>query len=425
MADGVSQDTYPANTTTILVLPDFPAPDSGAGQRSLLLLDGAAALGQVHVVVLSDQMPGDAVARLPQAASVAGWGRGTLKLGGMMRHVPHGALRLLAPDQLYRPDPVLRARLDDLIARTGAKAVVFRYFRTFCAAGMASRDDLAVLVDIDDRDDQKYATRLMRMFGERLGGSGALRFPVRRLGRMMQRRLADASLIWFAGAEDAWTLPKVRTAILPNVPMIAPAGKDMPPPSQGDAVLFVGISSHIPNQDGIRWFLDHCWADLAREFPAIRLRIVGRGRHWPELAARYPGLDRVDFAGHVEDLASEYARARLCICPVREGGGSKIKVIEAAGFGRPIVGVPHAFRGFEAGIRDHAAEALSPKDFVAACSVFLGNGDRADQAGAALAEWQKRRYSRDAALAQIRADIAGAASQGSTDPFTPDAGTNG
>ena len=111
MAGGILQKTYPANTKIILVLPDFPAANSGAGQRSLLLLDGAAALGQVHVVVLSDQVPGDAAARLPQAASVAGWGRGTLQLGGMMRHVPHGALRLLAPDQLYRPDPVLRARL--------------------------------------------------------------------------------------------------------------------------------------------------------------------------------------------------------------------------------------------------------------------------------------------------------------------------
>lgn len=399
------------DTPLILVLPDFPAADSGAGQRSLLLLEAAAGMGPVHVVLLSGRMPEDAARCLPQAASVAAWGDGTLHLTGIMRHVPHGALRLLSPSLFYRPDPGFQARLDALVAQTGARAVLFRYLPTFCATGAARRADLALLVDIDDRDDQKYATRLARLFGERTGRSWLFRFPLRRLARLMQRRLADASLIWFAGAEDAWILPGVRTAILPNVPMTAPvaagAAADLPPPSQGDAVLFVGISSHVPNQDGIRWFLDHCWADLARQFPAIRLRIVGRGRFWPALAARYPGLERVDFIGPVEDLAAEYGRARLCICPVREGGGSKIKVIEAAAFGRPVAGVPHAFRGFDAGILDHAAEALSPQDFIRACAGFLSDAALSDRAGAALAEWQGRHYSRDAALDRIRADIAG------------------
>lgn len=400
-----------ARTSLVLVLPDFPTADTGGGQRSLLVLNAAAALGPVHVVVLSDRVPEDAALRLPQAASVAGWGEGALRLNGMMRYVPHAVLRLLAPDQFYRSDPAFRAQLDSLVARTGAQALIFRYFRTFGATGSSRRDGLAVLVDIDDRDDQKYATRLARMFGERLGGSWALRFSLRRLARMMQRRLMDASLIWFAAPEDAWVLPGVRTAILPNVPMMMPTAKNLPLPSQGDAVLFVGISSHAPNRDGICWFLDHCWADLSRQCPGFRLRIVGRGKGWPELAARYPRLDRVDFVGPVEDLETEYARARLCICPIREGGGSKIKVIEAAAFGRPIVGFPHAFRGFGIDIGDHAAKVLQPKDFIRACASFLSDADLADRNGAALADWQARHYSRDGALTQIRKDILSVAGQ--------------
>ena len=389
----------------ILVLPNLPVVDSGAGQRSLLLLEAAAALGPVHVVILSDG-PAGAAALLPGAASLAYWGGGTLRLTGMLRHLPIGALRLVAPGQFYRPDPALRARMEGLIAETGARAVLFRYVRTFCAAGMSRRDRLAVLVDVDDRDDQKYATRLMRLFGGRLGGSALVGLPLRRLARLLQDRLRDASLVWFAGSEDAWTLPGARVAILPNVPATSPATGGLPPPSAGDSVLFVGVSGHVPNQDGIRWFLDHCWADLARRCPDVRLRIVGRGTLWPQMAARYPHLDRVDFVGPVADLAGEYGRARLCICPVREGGGSKIKVIEAAAMGRPIVGVRHAFRGFDEGIRDLAVEAATPGDFVAACAEILGDGDRADRAGAALAEWQRRHYSRNAILARIRSDIA-------------------
>lgn len=390
---------------SILVLPGFPWPDTGAGQRSLLLLDAAAGLGPVHVVLLSDGMPEDAAQRLPQAASIHLWGSGSLKIRGPARHVPIGAMRLLAPGQFYRADHALRDRLEGLISETGARAVLFRYAPTFCATGLARREGLAVLVDIDDRDDQKYETRLRRLLGDRLGGSAPLQFPLRRLSRLLRARLGSASLMWFAGPEDVWHLDGVRTSVLPNVPADTPLPADLPPPSQGDALLFVGISSHVPNQDGMRWFLDHCWAELARQFPDMRCRIVGRGTFWQDLAARYPGLPRVDFVGPVDDLPAEYARARLCICPVREGGGSKIKVVEAAAYGRPIVGVPHAFRGFEGEIRALAGEALSPQDFIAACARFLSDPAAADRSGAALAEWQRQNYSRGAALTRIRDDI--------------------
>lgn len=399
------QDPAGPAAPSILVLPDFPWPDTGTGQRSRLFLEAAAALGPVHVALLSDRLPEDAARHLPLAASIDAWGSGSLQVRGLARHVPHGALRLLAPERFYRIDPRARGRLSRLIQESGARAVLFRYAPAFCAAGAKRRADLAVLVDIDDRDDQKYETRLRRIFGNRLGGSALLRLPLARLAGMLRDRLSDASLMWFAGGEDVWQLDGVRTAILPNVPAALSIPADLPPPSRGDSVLFVGLSNHVPNQHGVRWFLDHCWPELARRFPDFRLRIVGRGPFWPDMAARYPGIRNVDFVGPVEDLDGEYARARLCICPVQEGGGSKIKVVEAAAYGRPVVGVPHAYRGFEATILDHAASALSPEDFIAACAGFLADPAAADRDGAALAQWQRQHYSRDGALARIRADI--------------------
>lgn len=386
----------------IVIMPDFPTANTGGGQRSLLFLDAALALGPVHLVILSDQVPEDALQRLP-VASVESWGR--LQPGGIItRHMPHALQRLLMPGQSYRPDPALRARVDGLIARTGARTVLFRYFRAFAAIGCTKGDGLAVLVDIDDRDDQRYADRLTRMFGKNLGNSWVFRLALNRLARTMKRRLADVSLVWFCASEDLWTIPGTRTKILPNAPLTVPARKTSPP-SQGDAVLFVGIYSHTPNRDGICWFLDHCWAALSCQIPDIHLRIVGRGTLWHEMAARYTHLERVVFVGPVDDLAAEYDRARLCICPVREGGGSKIKVVEAAAFGRPIVGVPHAFRGFDAGILDHAAEAVSPQDFTRACAAFLTDADLTDRAGSALADWQQRNYSPEAVVKQAQEDI--------------------
>lgn len=391
--------------TSLLVLPSFPLADTGIGQRSLLLLEAAAGLGPVHVVLLADHMPQDAAARLPQAASVTCLGRGSLQRRGLARHVPHGALRLLAPGLLYRVDPDLQRRLTDLIDRTGARVVMFRYAPTYCATGLSRQPGLAVLVDIDDRDDQKYATRLTRMLGAPVAQSWPVRRVLARLAEMLKRRLSQASLLWFAGAEDVWNLDGVTSSVLPNVPMVSAFPDDLAPPSQGDSVLFVGISNHIPNQDGVRWFLDGCWSDLHRQCPELRLRIVGRGPDWPLMAQAYPQLKGVDFVGPVEDLQAEYARARICICPVREGGGSKIKVVEAAAYGRPIVGLPHAFRGFDAGILGHARVAEDAAGFVAACVDLARDGARADRDGQALRDWQRAQYSRPAALERIRADI--------------------
>lgn len=390
---------------TVLVLPGFPWPDTGAGQRSRLLLDAAATVGPVHVVLLSDWMPPDAAAQLPQAASIRLWGSGTLKSRGLARIVPIGALRMVQPGRLYRVDPALQGRLAGLVKDTGARAVLFRYAPTFCVAGLVKGAGLAVLVDIDDRDDQKYATRLHRMLGEGRVVSALLAWPLSRLSRLLQRRLKDASLLWFTGPEDVWHLAGVRSAIAPNVPALQAIPQGLPPPSAGDSVLFVGISTHVPNHEGVRWFLDHCWPELACRFPAMRLRIVGRGELWPQLAAQYPGIANVDFIGPVDDLTAEYARARLCICPVREGGGSKIKVVEAAAYGRPLVGLPHAFRGFDAAMLDHAVEAGSAPDFIAACADFLSDPDRADRCGQGLMAWQRQHYSRQGAVQRMAEDI--------------------
>lgn len=388
----------------ILVLPDFPAADSGAGQRSRLLLEAAAQMGPVHIAILADHIPQDAKQQLPDAASIRPLGRGNLTLKGIVRHIPHGALRLLSPKRFCQADPIIKARLEELIAETTAKTVLFRYISTYCVTGLARRKALAVIVDVDDRDDQKYETRLKRLLGFRLTSSAFVQLQLQRLARMLQDKLTNTSLIWFAGRDDIWTLPGVRTAVLPNVAIMNQPQR-LPPPSEGQSVLFIGISAHIPNQDGVRWFLDQCWPALVSRFPKTRLRIVGRGLFWQKMADSYPNLAGVDFVGPVEDLSSEYAHARVCICPVREGGGSKIKVIEAAAYGRPIVGVHHAFRGFNEEILSHAFTADSAREFINGCAKFISDPMQADAAGSELKQWQSRHHDRSSAIARIVNDI--------------------
>jgi glycosyltransferase involved in cell wall biosynthesis len=387
-------------TVTLVVLPRFPSERTGTGQRSRLIVAGAVAAGPTHVVLLDGKVDPQNPQTLPGVASVTNLSSQRITPRGFLARRLGGGLRLISPRFTYAPDPALRAALLDMIARHGIDAVIFRYARLFAAAGITAADRLRVLVDVDDRDDQKYQTRLERLLGTRLARTRPARGQLNRLAQVLRTGLSRATHVWFVAREDAWTLLPATTAILPNVPYWDVL--DHPPPADRTAavVLFIGIHDHLPNRDAMRWFLSHVWPRLRRMVPEARLRIVGRGA-WETMAPEFPGLAGVEFVGEVDDLADEYSKARVTICPVREGGGSKIKLIEAAAFARPIVAVSHAVRGFQGEGLAQVVQADAPDMFADACAVFLNDPAAAALTGAALRNWQQATYSRGAFVSAV------------------------
>jgi glycosyltransferase involved in cell wall biosynthesis len=127
------------------------------------------------------------------------------------------------------------------------------------------------------------------------------------------------------------------TVEIPNA-MTCPERSPAAPatPSEADArVLFVGLLDYPPNAVGMQWFIDRVWAKVLAAVPHARLTIVGRGiEHLsiPDgLSASVEGL------GFVEALAPVYESATVAICPLLSGGGTRIKLIEAAAWGVPAV----------------------------------------------------------------------------------------
>jgi glycosyltransferase involved in cell wall biosynthesis len=388
---------------TLVVLPFFPDDHTGAGQRSRLMLEAASRCGPAHVVVLQNRRHKGG--ELPGAASITLLNKDEVTPRKGLERLHVGLARLVAPDTTYRVQPALRAALLALIRQHEVKAVLFRYTHLHCAAGLGRADELRVLVDVDDRDDQKYASALSNLFGRYLGRGVLGPLLLRRMARGLRARLSQAVLVWFVTDEDVWPLlPPTQTAVLPNVPYWTVPDLSHAPPSASRDILFVGIHDHRPNRDGVAWFLDRCWPRIAAGDPSARLRIVGRG-DWAAMARARGNLPNVTFVGEVDDLSTEYARARLCICPVHEGGGSKIKVVEAAAFGRPIVLTPHALRGFEGIEGLDLPRDEDPVGFAAACLAFLADGARADRAGAAFKVWQQDTWSREAFVARAAAGI--------------------
>jgi hypothetical protein len=379
---------------TLVVLPRFPDERSGTGQRSRLLVAAAVRAGPTHVVILEGRAGAQS---LPGVESIR-WCRET------DYRPSRGLSRLVTPARTYRPQPALRRMMLEMVETHRARVVLFRYIRSFCAAGLTCADGLRLIVDVDDRDDQKYQTTLMARLGPRLANSLPVKGLLARLRAVLRRRLRAASHVWFVAREDIWPLTPATTSLLPNVPYWTSSQSRCPPASAGNAILFVGVPDHPPNSAGLTWFLDHCWPSIHAADTRAVLRIVGRG-DWTDIAARYADLPGVQIVGEVADLEDEYARARLAICPVREGGGSKIKVIEAAAFGRPVVAVPHAVRGFDGLDALDLPQAADPSHFAQSCLDLLADGTRADAAGRALRDWQAATYSREAFVTSAAAAL--------------------
>ena len=104
-------------------------------------------------------------------------------------------------------------------------------------------------------------------------------------------------------------------------------------------LLFVG-SSYYPNVIGIRWFVKNVLPELDKN---IQLIIVGRGLEF--LKKEFQDF-RVNVVGTVETPVPYYLDADIFIAPLFDGGGMKVKSIEAISYGKCFVGTEESLHGF-------------------------------------------------------------------------------
>ena len=129
-----------------------------------------------------------------------------------------------------------------------------------------------------------------------------------------------------------------------------PVGYDFSGPllemtSLGLNLLFVGRLDWRPNREGLEWFLERVWPRVREERPDIELKIVGVGdSSW--LPSEMAG---VKVLGYVDDLRPVYEESHLCIAPLFFGSGTRVKIIEAASYGRGTLSTTIGFEGLEIG----------------------------------------------------------------------------
>jgi glycosyltransferase involved in cell wall biosynthesis len=137
-------------------------------------------------------------------------------------------------------------------------------------------------------------------------------------------------------------LPRTKTAIVPNA-----VDLDYFRPRDGvpepHSICFFGAINYFPNSDGLKFFLDEIFPRVLAKLPTAHLSVVGHTP--PELLAL--GNASVTMKGFVPDVRVEVAKAAAVIAPLRIGGGTRLKILEAMAMGKPVVSTPQGAEGLD------------------------------------------------------------------------------
>ena len=182
--------------------------------------------------------------------------------------------------------------------------------------------------------------------------------------------------------------PGTRVFTVPNgvdTDFFSPT-QDAPEP---DSLVFTGLLSYRPNVDAVHHLVEEIFPLIVQQRPGCTLTIVGDG----ESAVRHLERPGVRFTGVVPDVRPYLRRAAVVVVPVRIGGGTRLKVVEAFAVGKPVVSTSLGAEGIRARDGEHLLIGDTAEAFAAQVVRLLGDRDQAARLGAAAATLARAHYS--------------------------------
>ena len=199
--------------------------------------------------------------------------------------------------------------------------------------------------------------------------NGLRRWYIREQWRKI-RRFENEALNWVNAAVAVSDLDCARLANGHHGLKVAmvPNGVDLdyfhmlPQPSERQHLVFTGSMDWRPNQDAARYFIWEIWPLLKQARPNLQCTFVGRNP--PADIERLSDIPGVHITGTVKDVRPYVERAAVYIVPLRIGGGSRLKILEAMAMGRAVVSTTVGAEGLDVVNRRHLLLADDAESFV-------------------------------------------------------------
>jgi glycosyltransferase involved in cell wall biosynthesis len=128
-----------------------------------------------------------------------------------------------------------------------------------------------------------------------------------------------------------------------------------------DTLVFSGALTYSANYDAMGYFLGDIWPRVREVRPAAQLAITG-GTDGVALD-RLPLGDGVILTGYLPDIRPRVATSRVCVVPLRQGGGTRLKILEAMALGTPVISTHKGAEGLDVTHGEDILLADTPEAF--------------------------------------------------------------
>jgi len=135
----------------------------------------------------------------------------------------------------------------------------------------------------------------------------------------------------------------------------------LPPVKKEFSLFSIGAMNWIPNQEGIRWFIDRIWDKLQNSHPGLIYRIAGRDMpHWMKTIHK----SGIEVVGEVNDSMEFIRNNTVMLVPLFAGSGVRVKIIEGMSACKTIISTAVGASGIECEDGENILIANNEEDFI-------------------------------------------------------------
>ncbi len=191
--------------------------------------------------------------------------------------------------------------------------------------------------------------------------------------------------------------PGTRTIVVPNG---VDVGQFQPTDTavDRDTLVFFGANNYFPNHDALLFFIDEVLPKIIERRPNVKLQIVGPGAQ-PAILERQS--KHVEVVGFVNDLLPYLERASAIVVPLRVGGGTRLKIVEAMAKSKAIISTHIGAEGIDVTNERDVLLGDTPTEFAELVVRVLENPELARALGANARELAVNRYAWPSIVKQL------------------------
>jgi glycosyltransferase involved in cell wall biosynthesis len=168
--------------------------------------------------------------------------------------------------------------------------------------------------------------------------------------------------------------PEAKVSVIPNsvdTDFFKPTGRL----NDINSIIFVGSMSWYPNIQAVLYIADKIWPRLQHMHQNLQIHIIGASP--PEsirtLASKHVGFH---VHGFLDDIRPFMESATVYLCPVQDGGGTKLKILDAMAMGKAVVAHPIACEGINVAHQVNVLLADSPTMFINYVDLLIRNSEK-------------------------------------------------